>query len=195
MVALILGGMILFFVFMAFIVGWLLVQVLTKDFVVPQMALEDVSALEGWRRLWPMLRGETGGYAGYIGMKAVMALGAAVVIGIVATIVILIILIPVGGVGAVVVLGGITAGLKWNVYTITLAIVLGSIFLALIIYAVALVSAPAIFFFPAYSIYFFAARYPQLDRLLHPIAAIVESSAPPEPPPEPPPLPSTAEPI
>jgi hypothetical protein len=195
MVPLILGGMILFFVFMAFIVGWLLVQVLTKDFVVPQMALEDVSALEGWRRLWPMLRGETGGYAGYIGMKAVMALGAAVVIGIVATIVILIILIPVGGVGAVVVLGGITAGLKWNVYTITLAIVLGSILLALIIYAVALVSAPAIVFFPAYSIYFFAARYPQLDRLLHPIAAIVESSAPPEPPPEPPPLPSTAEPI
>jgi hypothetical protein len=98
-------------------------------------------------------------------------------------------------VGAVVVLGGITAGLKWNVYTITLAIVLGSILLSLIIYSVALVSVPAIVFFPAYSIYFFATRYPQLDRLLHPTAAMAESPAPSEPPPEPPPLPSATEPI
>lgn len=195
MVPLILGGMVLFFVVMALIVCWLLVYVLTKDFVVPQMALEDLSALEGWRRLWPMLQGEVGGYAGYVGMKIVMAIGAAVVIGIVATIIILIILIPVGGVSAVVVLGGIAAGLKWNVYTITLAIVLGSILLALLIYTVALVSVPAIVFFPAYSIYFFAARYPQLDRLLHPIAPIAESPATAEPPTEPPPLPPTAEPI
>jgi hypothetical protein len=93
------------------------------------------------------------------------------------------------------VLGGITAGLKWNVYTITLAIVLGSILLSLIIYSVALVSVPAIVFFPAYSIYFFATRYPQLDRLLHPTAPMAESPAPSEPPPEPPPLPSATEPI
>jgi hypothetical protein len=189
---LILGGMVLFFAWMAFIVGWLLVHVLTKDFVVPQMALEELTALQGWRRFWPMLWGEIGAYAGYIGMKIVMTIAAAVVIGIIATIIILIILIPVGGVSAVVV---VTAGLKWNVYTITLAIVLGSILLVLIIYAVALVSVPAIVFFPAYSMHFFAGRYAQLDRLLHPTSAIVKAPAPQESPPEVPPLPPSAEPI
>jgi hypothetical protein len=196
LVPLILGGMVLFFVLLAFMACWLLVHVFTKDFVVPQMALEDVCASEGWRRLWPMLRGEIGGFAGYVGMKIVMAIGAAVVIGILATIVILILLIPVGGVGAVVVLGGITAGLNWNVYTITLAVVAGSILLVLIIYVVALVSVPAIVFFPAYSIYFLAARYPRLDRMLHPMAVKGESPASSDSSePESPPLPPTAEPI
>ena len=37
----------------AFLVVQLVVHVMTKDFVVPQMALEEISAIEGWRRLWP----------------------------------------------------------------------------------------------------------------------------------------------
>jgi len=41
-------------------------------------------------------------------------------------------------------------------------------------------------FFPAYSIYFFASRYPALDALLRP---------PPPPPPDPPPLLPTPEPM
>jgi hypothetical protein len=51
----------------------------------------------------------------------------------------------------------------------------------------ALISVPTIVFFPAYSIYFFASRYPPLDALLHPppIAAPVPPLAPPLPPPEP----------
>jgi len=51
LIALILCGLIFFLVFMAFVVTALVVSVLTKDFVVPQMALEDISAVEGWRRL------------------------------------------------------------------------------------------------------------------------------------------------
>jgi len=185
---LVLGGIVLFFLLFAFIVLLAVVHVMTKDFVVPQMALEDLSAMEGWRRLWPMLKSEKGGYAGYVGMKIVMALGAAVILGIVAAIVILVILIPVGGLSVVAVLAGKTAGLTWNLYTITLAIVVGCILLALILYAFSLVSVPAIVFFPAYSIYFFASRYPGLDALLHP-------PPPPAPPPMPPPLPLAPEPI
>src|SRR5207248_1571197 len=101
---LILGGMILFFVFLALVIAMVVVHVFTKDFVVPQMALENVSAIEGWRRLLPALRSETGGYAGYAGMKLVMALGAAVVVGIVAAIVVVILLIPFGGFGAIAIL-------------------------------------------------------------------------------------------
>jgi hypothetical protein len=195
MVPLILGGMVLFFIFLALMICWLLVHVFTKDFVVPQMALEDVSALEAWRRFWPMLKGESGGYAGYVGMKIVMALGAAVAIGIVAGIIIVIILIPFAGLGALAIFGGKAAGLKWTLYTITLAIVIGSILLAIIIYAVSLISVPTTVFFPAYSIYFFAARYPKLDALLHPAPPPAPYSARSELPPETPPLPPSPEPI
>ena len=123
-------------------------------------------------------------------MKIVLAIGAAVVLGIVSAIVMLLFLIPVGGLGAVAVLAGMAAGLTWNLYTITLAVVAGCLAILFILYILSLVSVPAVVFFPAYAIYFFASRYPALDALLHP--------APPPPlisPPPPPPLPPAPEPI
>jgi hypothetical protein len=191
MIPLILGGMFLFFVLLAFVLAQMLVHVMSKDFVVPQMALEEISAIEGWRRLWPQLKQEKGGYAGYIGMKVVMALAAAVILGIVAAIVILLIAIPVGGLGAVAVITGATAGLTWNVYTITLAVVVGACAILFVVYVLSLISVPAVVFFPAYSIYFFAARYPALDAVLHPAPPLMI----PLPPPEAPPLPPAPEPI
>jgi hypothetical protein len=184
---LVLGGILLFFLVGAFVICLMAVVVLTKDFVVPQMALEDITAFEAWRRLLPMLNQEKGGYAGYLGMKIVMALGAAVLVGIISVIVFFLILIPVGGLGAIAVLAGKAAGLTWNLYTITLVVVVGSIVLAVILYVMALISVPVIVFFPAYSIYFFAARYRPLAAVLYP--------APPQPPPSPPPFPSEPQPI
>jgi hypothetical protein len=183
---LILGGMLLFFIVGAFVILTLVVRVLTKDFVVPQMALEDISAFEGWRRLLQMLNAEKGGYAGYIGMKIVLALGAAVLVGVVAGITMLLLLIPIGGFGAVAVLLGHAAGMTWNLYTITVAVVVGAILLMLILYVMSLISVPVIVFFPAYSIYFFAARYPALASVLYPMPS--PPAAPPPilpPPPEP----------
>jgi hypothetical protein len=81
---------------------------------------------------------------------------------------------------------GKTAGLTWNLYTITLAIVLGCIVLAVLLYVISLISVPAIVFFPAYSIYFFASRYLALDGYLHPPLPMVPPS---------PPLPPLTEPI
>jgi hypothetical protein len=192
MVPLILGGMLLFFVVVGFVLLSLVVHVLTKDFVVPEMALENIGAFEGWQRLWPMLQSEKGSYAGYIGMKIIMALAAAVIIGIATFIVVLVLLIPVGGFGVVAVLIGKTAGLTWNLYTITLAVVVGCIVLAILFYIIALISVPTIVFFPAYSIYFFASRYPALDALLHPpppaAAPLVPPLAPLTFPPEPEPI-------
>jgi hypothetical protein len=187
----VLGGLLLFFVVISFVLLALIVHVLTKDFVVPQMAMENIDAIEAWRRLLPMLRSEKAGYAGYIGMKIVMALGAAVVIGIITFIAILILLIPVGGVGVIAVMAGKTAGLSWNLYTITLAVVVGCVLLAVLLYVVSLISVPTIVFFPAYSIYFFASRYPALEALLHPPASgalAVPPLPPPSLPPEPEPI-------
>ncbi len=192
MIPLILGGMALFFVFLLFVVVQLLIHVMTKDFVVPQMAMEDIGAIEGWRRLWPQIKQEKGGYAAYIGMKIVMAIGAAIILGIVSAIVMLLFLIPIGGLGAVAVIGGMAAGLTWNLYTITIAVVAGSIAIFSLLYVISLISVPAVVFFPAYSIYFFASRYPALDALLHPAPPPVIS---PPPPPDPPPLLPTPEPI
>ena len=174
-VPLVLGGIVLFFVLLALIGSYFLIHVFTKDFVVPQMAIEEISALEGWRRLLSRINREKGGFAGYIGMKIVMALGAAVIVGIVTAFVVLIVLIPAGGLGLLAVFGGKAAGLTWNLYTISIAIIVGCMLLAVILYIVSLISVPTIVFFPAYSLYFFAGRYAPLDALLHP--------APPPPPP------------
>jgi hypothetical protein len=165
---LLLGGLVCFFILLVLMVCVVVVSVMTKDFVVPQMALEDISAMEGWRRLWLWLKYDKGGYAGYIGMKIVLAIGAAIVLAIVTIVAFLVLLIPIGGVGVIAVLGGKAAGWTWNPYTITLAVVSGCIALAIILFVSALISVPAIVFFPAYSIYFFAPRYSQLASLLWP---------------------------
>ena len=178
MVPLVLGGVLLFFVAMIFFITLAVIYVLTKDFVIPQMALENINAFEGWRRLWSMLQSEKSGYATYVGMKIVLAIGASIIVGIATVILGLIIAIPTVGLTIIAVLTGKTAGLTWNVYTITLAVVVGCILLAIFMYLVALISVPVIVFFPAYSIYFFAPRYPALSAVLYP--------APPSPPPLPP---------
>jgi hypothetical protein len=195
-VPLVLAGIALFFVIALFIIATTVIYVLTKDFVVPQMALENIGAFEGWRRLWPMMKAEKAGYAGYVGMKIVLAIGAAIVLGVVGLILALIILIPAAGVVIGAVFAGKAAGLGWTAGTITLLIVLGSILLAFFFFLTSLISVPAIVFFPAYSIYFFAGRYPALNALLYP--ALPAPQFPPlvaPPPYEPPPLPPEPEPI
>jgi len=178
---LILAGLFVFFLFIVYVAAIACVHVFTKDFVVPQMAIEDISAIEGWRRLLPMLRSEKGGYAAYAGMKIVLALGAALAVTMAAVMLFLVLLIPIGGLGLISVLLAKSAGIafSWNVLTITALVVAGCVVLFLIFYAVSLISVPVIVFFPAYSIYFFASRYHRLADLIYP------PPAPVMPPPQP----------
>jgi hypothetical protein len=166
--ALVLGGIVVFFFLFLFFLIVAVAHVLTKDFVVPQMALEDIGTIEGWRRLWPMVQAEQGGYAIYVLMKIVLAIGAGIVIALASLILGLIVAIPALGLGIVALLTGKTAGLTWNVFTITLAVVVGCILLAVFFYLLSLIAVPAIVFFPAYGIYFFAARYRPLSLVLYP---------------------------
>ena len=183
LLALVLGGITVFFLVLIFSVTAAVVQVLTKDFVVPQMALEGIGAIEAWRRLWPMIQAEKVGYAAYIGMKIVLAIGAGIVISIVSLLLFVVLAIPTVGFGIVAVITGKTAGLTWNAYTITVAVVVGCILVAAFLYLMALIAVPVIVFFPAYSIYFFAPRYRPLSLILYP------------PPPQPPPPPLVPEPL
>lgn len=191
---LVLGGIVVFFVLFIFFVTAAVIHVLTKDFVVPQMALEGIGAIEGWQQLWPLIQMERAGYAAYVGMKIVLAIGAGIVIGITSVILGLIVAIPTVGLAIVAVITGKTAGLTWNAFTITVAVVVGCVLLAAFLYLMALIAVPAIVFFPAYSIYFFAPRYRALSLMLYPppLASATMSRPPEEPPP---PLMPTPEPL
>ena len=165
---LVMGGIVEFFLLFFFFLTAAVVHVLTKDFVVPQMALEGISVIEGWRRLWQMMQVEKGGYAVYLLMKIVLAIGAGIIVGLASLILGLIVAIPTVALGLIAVITGKTAGLTWNVFTITVAVVVGCVLFAAFFYLVSLIAVPAIVFFPAYAIYFFAARYQALSVVLYP---------------------------
>jgi hypothetical protein len=175
--SLVLIGIILFLVLLIFLVATAVILVLTKDFVVPQMALEDVSAMEGWRRLWAMMEAEKGAYAAYIAMKIVLSIVAGIMIGISAAILAVIFVVPALGLSILAVVTGKAAGLTWNANTIALAIIIGCILLGIFLYLVSLLSVPAIVFFPAFSIYFLAPRYPQLAAALNPASPVAQVPA------------------
>ncbi len=177
--ALVLGGGLLLLVVLVFLVVTAVIFVLTKDFVVPLMALDDINAFEAWRRLVPMLKAELGAYGVYILMKIVLAVVAGALIGVAALILGLIFVVPTIGLGIIAVLTGKSAGLTWNPVTIALAVVVGCVLLAIFLYFVSLISVPAIVFFPAYALYFFAARYPRLASVLYPHSFPPVSASPP----------------
>lgn len=166
--ALVVGGVFYALFLVLFGAVTAVVLVLTKDFVIPQMALENIDVFEGWRRLWGMMGAEKGAYVSYIAMKIVLAIVVGILIAIATLILGLFFVVPSAGLGILAIMTGKAAGLTWNVHTIALAVAIGGILLAVFLYLVSLVAVPAIVFFPAYSIYFFAPRYPQLNAVLYP---------------------------
>jgi len=190
MAQLILTGIFVLALFLFFIISVAVVHVFTKDFVVPQMAFEGIGAMEAWRRLWPMLQAEGKGYALYVIMKAILTIAAGITVAIVALILGLIMAVPVVGAVVAAVIASKNAGLTWNVLTITAAVAAGCILFAIYFFLVSLISVPVIVFFPAYSIYFFAARYRPLSLALYspaPQSALPQGVPPPF---TPPPLPA-----
>ena len=189
------GGLILLVgVVLIFALVAAVVQALAKDFLVPIMALEDLNFADGWSRLFGLMRAEPSKYALYLLLKLVLAIAAAILFGIITIIPVLVVIIPIV-IGVVV---GIAAGLTWNVATVSLAVIFGTIAFLVVTYLIALVSAPATVFFPAYAMYFLAARYPNLGVLLTPAPAPPAPEAPPAaeaPPPPLLPLPPSPEPI
>ena len=165
---LVVGGALLATLILAFFVAAAVVVVLTKDFVVPQMALENVGIADGWRRLLPRMEAERRSYLGYIGMKIVLALAAAVALGIATLVLVLALVIPAAVVAVIVVVIWKPVGLAWTAATISLAVTGGLVLLAALIYAMGFIGSPVTVFFPAYSMYFFADRYPPLAARLYP---------------------------
>lgn len=166
----IVGGILVGLALIFFAIATAVIFTLIKDFVVPLMALEDLDVAEGWSRLWAMMQAETGAYVGYIGMKIVLGFVASIMVGIATLILGLIFVLPTVGLSILAVITGKAAGLTWNVHTIALAVIVGAILLAVFLFLVSLIAVPVIVFFPAYSLHFFAGRYPRLSAVLYPAA-------------------------
>jgi MFS family permease len=173
-VLLILGGVVVFALFVLVILLSALGSLFAKDFVVPVMALEGRGVVEGWRRVFPMLGQEKGAYAVYVLMKILLAVGSALVFGIIDFMVVLMLLIPVGLAGIAIFVFAKTQGITWNALTIGAVAAAGAIVIFLLLSVVAFVSTPVMVFFQAYSMHFFASRY-------FPLESALASSEPPPP--------------
>ncbi|MGH9669594.1 MAG: DUF7544 domain-containing protein [Terriglobales bacterium] len=180
-VAFLVGGLLMLFVGGAVLIAAALAGVFTKDFVVPLMALEELSALQAWRRLLPMLQSEKGPYAGYIGMKIVLAIGSAILFGILSLLALLIVLIPLVILGILVGVLAVGLGLTWNPLTIVLAVLVGAALLFGLFWVMALVAVPSVVFFQSYTLYFFGARYARLGAMLAPPAPPTPAATAPAP--------------
>jgi hypothetical protein len=175
----------LLLIFGAISLVFLLISVLTKDFVVPIMALDGVGVIEGWRRLLASMRSDAGNYAGYVLMKIVLSIGASIIFGIVGFLVLLVLMIPVAIVAAAIGISAHATGFTWDASTITLVVVAGTVALGAMLYAIALVCVPVAIFFPAYALYFLAERYAGLAEKLRaaaPVSPPLQAWAVPPPP-------------
>jgi hypothetical protein len=170
---LILGAMLLLFVLFAFFVASGVAALFAKDLCVPLMALEKLGVLDAWRRLLPMLGAEKMAFTGFVLMKIVLAVGSAIIFGIISLLALIAVAIPLAIAGVILFFIAKAAGLAWNLTIISIAVVLGGIILAGILYLIALINTPAMVFFQSYVLHFFGARYPTLGAIVFP---------PPEPP-------------
>ncbi len=147
--------------------GFAIISTLMKDFIMPIMALDDLTLGDAWTALWRVIASEPRAWAGYLVMKLVLAVGAAIALTIAAVIA----LIP--GFFIVGIPAGLLALLGAGVFK------LGSMAAGIVVFVIAglvaaagacciymLLTAPLTVFFASYAFYFFGGRYPKLGALL-----------------------------
>src|SRR4051812_21896024 len=181
---LVLAGIVMALLFVAFLLAAGAVHIIGRDMIVPMLALEDISVGEAWQRARQMIAADQGGYAGYYGMCILLAIGVGIVFGIIGLILMVMLLIPVVVVGVAIVAALAATG--WNPLGIALAVLLGFVAMVVLVFVSSLVYVPAVVFRQNYGMYFFGARYQPLMPYLY-------APPPPMPPPfTPPPEPTPA---
>ena len=145
-----------------------IISTLTKDFIMPIMALDDLALGDAWSALWRVIASEPGAWFGYMCLKAVCALGAGIALAIGGLIAMIpaffIIGIPVG----LLVFVGITVTKLAGVGGIFFFALAALVAIAGIFCMYLLLIAPVTVFFASYAFYFFGGRYPKLGALLWP---------------------------
>ena len=169
LILLVLGGVFLFFAFVAIIIASMVIHLAAKDWVVPLMAMENMGVMEGWQRLLPMLRMNWPTYLFFILMKALLALGSAIFFTILYIILALVILVPFILSGIVAGVFGQAVGVTWSPLVIAVVSVIGGIVLLVALYGMAFLYTPAMVFFQSYALHFFGTQYPRLGEALAPV--------------------------
>ena len=172
---LVLAGIAMMFLFVAYLLAAGAVHVISRDMLVPMFAFEDISIGEAWERVKHMITADRGGYAGYYGMCILLAMAIGIVFGIIGLILIVVLLIPIIVIGVMIVAALAATG--WNPVGILIAVLLGIVALVVLMFASALVYVPGVIFRQSYGMYFFGARYQPLTPYMYP-----------PPPPMPPPF-------
>lgn len=155
----------------AIVVGlaFAIVSTLAKDFVMPVLALDDLSVGDAWSAVWRVAASEPGAWAAYMGMKLLCAIGSSIALSIAFVIAVLPAVIVIGiPVGILAVLGVVAfkaIGAVFGIIIFCVAILLAvtGFFCLLLI-----LTAPISVFFTSYALYFFGGRYPKLAALLSP---------------------------
>src|SRR4051812_25820902 len=167
-----------------------LIFVLTKDFVIPIMAFDGVSAFDAWSTLRRMITGDPMAYLGYIGMKIVLAMGAGMAMMMLTVVLLLFLGVPIGVVIALVVAGTFAAS---KALGIAVGVVLVGLGVLLLIFVMGLLGVPVATFFQAYAIQFFGQRFRPMELVMYPPPPQPAPVAPPlSPPIEPGPEPAPA---
>lgn len=161
---------------LALLIAGAVIFVLTKDFVLPIMAFDNVTASAAWGTLRRMIAADPLTYLAYLGFKILLAMGAGIIAGIAGLMIALVFVL----VGVLVAVVAVALHLAWNFATIALAVVLGGIALAILMFLMGMISAPIAVFFQAYALHFFGHRFRPLEMVMYP-----EPPAPPAPSPEP----------
>ncbi len=171
-----------------FLVGALIASVLfvlAKDFAVPIIALEDEGVFRAFGRVLRMARARLGDFAAYIGVKILLTIAYSIVFGIAVFVIAIAALIPTV---IIAVAAGVSGALLKDPVLLAILGTLAVLAIFLLLFVIACLFAPAIFFFQAYVYTWFAQRYEPLWDLLYPAAPPAPApiaTAPPEPPPLP----------
>jgi hypothetical protein len=155
---------VLFFVIV--VIAWV-VATIVRDFLVPIMALEDLSVVEAWGLYKPTLIETKASVAGYLGFKLLLALGLGMIVAIVSFLVFFILLIPAVGFGLLV-FGIAATGKLGLVIGITLGVVGAIVLLTLMFCVSGTLAVPVAVFFQSYALYYVGSRYQRLGVLLWP---------------------------
>jgi hypothetical protein len=150
-------------------IGFAIVSTLAKDFVMPVLALDDLTLGDAWSAVGRVIASEPGAWAAYMGLKLVAAIGTWIALSIALVIVMIPGAIVLGIPAGILLAAGIfavkTIGTVVGVVLCTLAaLILVAGFLCILF----VLSAPVSVLFTSYALYFFGGRYPKLAALLWP---------------------------
>jgi hypothetical protein len=140
----------------------MVVYVLAKDFVAPIMAADRQGWRDAWRQAIALMRAEPGAFAAYVLVKILMA----IVLGIVVAIAAVIVIVPLVLVGIAIVVSVGGFDVLQHPVTFVLAVAAAGVVLLLFAIIMACLCVPLVVLFPAYGLYFLAARHPSLNAWL-----------------------------